>query len=286
MRASWMRVGWLRAQGHGGTAGVCLVAVAVAAALLSGPAPARANEGIRADFLCKGCFDASRVTAFFFNEAPSAVVLVVGETARRPPPISGGAHAEALHEGVQGHGAAAALPAEALGVAAPAAEGGAMGAQLDQVAVAGQHAVGVGLGRTQGRQRSKHLQQFVELAGGAVVIAQGRPEQTSDPLGKAILCQPPVVLARMLHVHQRDQGGAGTGHGARALPISSALGVSTSSRKGRGMSCHNGCEGRWLTCDACDVLGCCHRDGKCVWEMNRPFEFVHEVNGSRSAEIP
>jgi hypothetical protein len=35
-----------------------------------------------------------------------------------------------------------------------------------------------------------------------------------------------VVLARMLEVHQRDQGGTGTGHGAGALPISSALGVS------------------------------------------------------------
>ena len=62
-----------------------------------------------------------------------------------------------------------------------------MGAQLDQVAVAGLHAGGVGLGRPQGRQGIKHLQQFIELAGGAVVTAQGRPEQAGDPLGKAIV---------------------------------------------------------------------------------------------------
>lgn len=83
-----------------------------------------------------------------------------------------------------------------------------MGSQLDQVAVAGLHAGGVGFGRPQGRQGIKHLQQFIELAGGAVVTAQGRPEQAGDPLGKAIVGQPPVVLARMLQVHQRDQGGA------------------------------------------------------------------------------
>ena len=59
--------------------------MALAAALLPGLAPARADEGIRADYLCKGRFDATRVTAFFFNEAPSAVVLLVGESARRLP---------------------------------------------------------------------------------------------------------------------------------------------------------------------------------------------------------
>jgi hypothetical protein len=48
-----------------------------------------------------------------------------------------------------------------------------------------------------------------------------------------------VVLARMLQVHQRDQGGTGMGHGARALPISSARGVSRGWREG-GSSCREG----------------------------------------------
>jgi hypothetical protein len=73
-----------------------------------------------------------------------------------------------------------------------------------------------------------------------------------------------VVLARMLQVHQRDQGGAGRGHGAGALPISSALGVSTSRCEGERSSCRNGCEGRWWTCDLCDGLGCCYVDGSFV----------------------
>lgn len=47
--------------------------------------PARADGAIRAESLGKGRFDATRVTAFFFNQDPSAVVLLVGETARRRP---------------------------------------------------------------------------------------------------------------------------------------------------------------------------------------------------------
>jgi membrane-bound inhibitor of C-type lysozyme len=45
----------------------------------------RAEPGIRADYLCKGRFDAAELTAFFFNAAPSAVVLLVGEGATRLP---------------------------------------------------------------------------------------------------------------------------------------------------------------------------------------------------------
>lgn len=67
----------------------CLLGVVLAAALLPGLAPTRADEAIRADYLCKGRFDATRVTAFFFNAAPSAVVLLVGESARRLPQAMG-----------------------------------------------------------------------------------------------------------------------------------------------------------------------------------------------------
>ena len=74
----------VRRIGGGLVAGVALVA-----ALLPGLAPARADEAIRAEYLCKGRFDATRVTAFFFNAAPSAVVLLVGETARRLPQARG-----------------------------------------------------------------------------------------------------------------------------------------------------------------------------------------------------
>jgi hypothetical protein len=40
------------------------------------------------------------------------------------------------------------------------------------------------------------------------------------------------VLAGLLQVHQRDQGGTGMGHGARATPLFSALGVSRGWREG------------------------------------------------------
>ncbi len=63
--------------------------VALVAAVLSGVGPARADEGIRAEYSCKGRFDATAVTAFFFNQAPSAVVLLVGESARRLPQAMG-----------------------------------------------------------------------------------------------------------------------------------------------------------------------------------------------------
>ena len=59
--------------------------LAVAGVLLAGAAGVRADEAIRADYLCKGRLDATPVTAFFFNQAPSEVMLVVGESARRLP---------------------------------------------------------------------------------------------------------------------------------------------------------------------------------------------------------
>jgi membrane-bound inhibitor of C-type lysozyme len=49
------------------------------------PAAAWAEAGLRTDYLCKGRFDASAVTAFFFNGTPSAVVLLEGEGATRLP---------------------------------------------------------------------------------------------------------------------------------------------------------------------------------------------------------
>lgn len=52
---------------------------------LGAPGAVRAEPGIRADYLCKGRFDATPLTAFFFNGAPSAVVLLVGEQATRLP---------------------------------------------------------------------------------------------------------------------------------------------------------------------------------------------------------
>ena len=60
--------------------------LAVVGVVLAGAAgSARAEEAVRADYLCKGRFDATPVTAFFFNQSPSEVVLVVGEGARRLP---------------------------------------------------------------------------------------------------------------------------------------------------------------------------------------------------------
>lgn len=72
----------------GGRRGLC-AGIALAALLGAGLGPVRADEGIRAEYLCKGRFDATRVTAFFFNQAPSAVVLLVGESARRLPQAMG-----------------------------------------------------------------------------------------------------------------------------------------------------------------------------------------------------
>lgn len=61
--------------------------VLVAAVLALSPPLAWAEPGIRADYLCKGRFDATELTAFFFNDSPSAVVLLVGEGAARLPQV-------------------------------------------------------------------------------------------------------------------------------------------------------------------------------------------------------
>jgi membrane-bound inhibitor of C-type lysozyme len=61
--------------------GAALVAGLIAAL----PADSWAEAGIRADYLCKGRFDASELTAFFFKGTPSAVVLLEGEGATRLP---------------------------------------------------------------------------------------------------------------------------------------------------------------------------------------------------------
>lgn len=53
--------------------------------LAAAPRLVRAEPGLRADYLCKGRFDASAVTAFFFNDSPRAVVLLEGEGATRLP---------------------------------------------------------------------------------------------------------------------------------------------------------------------------------------------------------
>lgn len=59
---------------------------ALASALLAAlPEASWAQEGLRANFLCKGHFDASEVTAFFSNGTPSVVVLLVGEGATLLP---------------------------------------------------------------------------------------------------------------------------------------------------------------------------------------------------------
>lgn len=57
------------------------------AGLALGAAPARAEEGIRARYLCRGRFDAVELIALFFNRAPAAVVLLEGETAQRLPQL-------------------------------------------------------------------------------------------------------------------------------------------------------------------------------------------------------
>ena len=57
---------------------VALAALLTASASLSSCSSARAEEAIRARYLCLGRFDATDVTALFFNKAPGEVVLLVG----------------------------------------------------------------------------------------------------------------------------------------------------------------------------------------------------------------
>jgi len=53
--------------------------------LLLLPLPLQAEQAIRADYRCLGRFDATDVTALFFNQAPAEVVLLVGTAATRLP---------------------------------------------------------------------------------------------------------------------------------------------------------------------------------------------------------
>ena len=55
-----------------------LLALATGLPLLAQPGRAAADEAIRVHYLCTGRFDATDVTALFFNQEPAEVVLLVG----------------------------------------------------------------------------------------------------------------------------------------------------------------------------------------------------------------
>lgn len=59
--------------------------VALGLVLVALAGAARAEPGIRADYRCGGSPGAERLTVFFFNQAPSAAVLLVGREATRLP---------------------------------------------------------------------------------------------------------------------------------------------------------------------------------------------------------
>lgn len=54
------------------------------------PVAVQAEPGIRAEYRCLGRFDAVDVTAFFFNQDPSEVVLLEGQSATRLPRLPSG----------------------------------------------------------------------------------------------------------------------------------------------------------------------------------------------------
>ena len=63
-----------------------LLVLATGLPLLAQPGGAAAETAIRVRYLCTGRFDATDVTALFFNQAPAEVVLLVGsEGATRLP---------------------------------------------------------------------------------------------------------------------------------------------------------------------------------------------------------
>jgi membrane-bound inhibitor of C-type lysozyme len=67
---------------------LALAALLLTSGTLIAPHGARADTAIRARYLCQGRFDATDVTALFFNKAPGAVVLLVGsEGATRLPQL-------------------------------------------------------------------------------------------------------------------------------------------------------------------------------------------------------
>lgn len=62
-----------------------LAGLFAAPALRAAPSAREPEQAIRARYLCTGRFDAVELTALFFNEDPSEVILLVGETATRLP---------------------------------------------------------------------------------------------------------------------------------------------------------------------------------------------------------
>lgn len=66
---------------------VAALGLGLPAGLAAPPPPAsqEAEQAIRASYLCRGRFDATELTALFFNRDPAEVVLLVGETATRLP---------------------------------------------------------------------------------------------------------------------------------------------------------------------------------------------------------
>lgn len=66
-------------------ASLLLVLPFQAMAASSAELPLQAEPAIRAEYRCLGRFDATDVTALFFNQAPAEVVLLVGTTATRLP---------------------------------------------------------------------------------------------------------------------------------------------------------------------------------------------------------
>jgi membrane-bound inhibitor of C-type lysozyme len=52
---------------------------------VAAPQAEQPDQAIRAEYRCLGRFDATDVTALFFNQAPAELVLLVGSTATRLP---------------------------------------------------------------------------------------------------------------------------------------------------------------------------------------------------------
>ncbi len=67
-----------------------LAGVGISLMLIAIPNPGsaadpEAEQAIHARYLCSGRFDATELTALFFNRDPSEVILLIGETATRLP---------------------------------------------------------------------------------------------------------------------------------------------------------------------------------------------------------
>lgn len=104
---------------HLRAAGIALLVVALPG---QGVQAQEAEEAIRAEYRCKGRFDAVDVTALFFRQEPAEVILLVGETATRLQqlPAASGARYGGGNQifwikgdrATWGIGAAAAMPCE------------------------------------------------------------------------------------------------------------------------------------------------------------------------------